>query len=207
MTVSHNKGGMYMRSRTVPTNPNTPAQADARAVVATLAQAWQGLTEVQRTQWEDFTISNPVVDVLGSTIQLSGEQMFIRCNQRLELYGFTQILVPPLTMGVDPVDDAGFTVDSGPPFAVTLDATAPTLVYVRMTPPISAGIANFAKYLRTLGVFEATTLDADVTAAYAARFGAPSPIVVGKKVGMEIAGFGELNGQISVPLVSFAIIT
>jgi hypothetical protein len=133
--------------------------------------------------------------------------MFIRCNQRLSLFGFTTIDVPPTNMAADAVDDAGFQAADGPPFALTFDVTAPSSLYVSMTPPLSPGITNFTKYLRTLGVFDQATVDTDVTAAYVARFGTPVAVHIGKRIGLNIAGFNDQNGQISVPLVSSALIT
>ena len=207
LTVSHNRGGLYIRSRTVPTNPNTAFQSDVRAAVADLAQAWKTLTVSQQTQWSDFALSNPIVDVLGSTITLSGEQMYIRCNLRLSLYYLTTISVPPANMTANSPDNVGLAVDTAPAFAITFSTSSPADLYVRMTPPISPGIANFKKYLRTLGVFTQVTLGADVTIAYAARYGTPGAPTVGKLVGIELSGISQLNGQISVPLVSSAIIT
>lgn len=198
LTISHNKGGLYMRSRTVPTNPNSEAQQQARESIQVLSQTWGTLTGSQRTQWEDFALSNPVVGPLGETITLSGEQMYVRCNQRLQVYGFSLIAVPPVNMSASIPDAIGLVVDTSPAFAITFTTTEPSDVYVRMTPPLSPGITNVKKYLRTLGIFDVATLGADVTTAYAARFGSLTVAAVGKRVSCELAGFTSTNGQISV---------
>lgn len=79
ITASHNKGGLYFRGRTVPTNPNTARQQSMRSIVGGLSQTWSNtLTEAQRQAWRDYAAAVPVVDTLGNSINLSGFNWFIK---------------------------------------------------------------------------------------------------------------------------------
>lgn len=79
ITASHNKGGLYLRGRTVPTNPNTARQQTARAAVNGLMQNWSMvLTEPQRQAWRDYAANVPVTDKLGQSMQLSGVNWYVK---------------------------------------------------------------------------------------------------------------------------------
>jgi hypothetical protein len=95
LTASHNRGGLYFRSRSIPTNPNSPFQMAVRAHMGTLAEIWNGdLTQAQRDGWEVYGLGVPVIDVLGETRYLSGISHFCRSN------------VPRLQAGASRIDDA-----------------------------------------------------------------------------------------------------
>ena len=81
LTFSHNKGGQYTRGRAIPTNPNTPAQLAARNAMAQVVDAWTNvLTQAQRDAWSVYATNTPVINRLGDSVTLSGQQMYIRSN-------------------------------------------------------------------------------------------------------------------------------
>jgi len=81
ITASHNKGGLYFRGRTVPTNPNTARQQAMRSIVGGLMQSWSmQLSEAQRQGWRDYAAAVPVLDSLGQSMNLSGVNWFVKCN-------------------------------------------------------------------------------------------------------------------------------
>lgn len=81
LTMSHNKGGLYFRSRSVPTDPSSARQLQVRDAVAFLSQAWsQTLTQAQRDAWDQFAEAVTVVNALGDTIQISGVNHYVRAN-------------------------------------------------------------------------------------------------------------------------------
>lgn len=81
LTWSHNRGGQYVRSRVVPTNPRTSFQDTVRNTMSYLAAYWRDiLTEAQRAGWATYAANVPVVNRLGATIFLTGQNMFIRSN-------------------------------------------------------------------------------------------------------------------------------
>lgn len=98
-TWSRNKGGQYLRQRTVPTNPNSIAQQAVRTAFAQASSDWSAtLTNSQRTMWNNWAASNPVVDTLGQSIQLSGQQAYVRFSARLLQCGMASVSTPPSTM-------------------------------------------------------------------------------------------------------------
>lgn len=99
MTFSRNRGGMYIRGRGVPVNPNTGRQAAVRGVFAAMVQAWTNdLDETQRQGWIDYGKDVPVEDSLGEKIQLTGQQMFIRSNTLRVQAGQSVLLDAPTVM-------------------------------------------------------------------------------------------------------------
>jgi hypothetical protein len=91
MTGSHNRGGMYLRARSIPTNPNTTRQQDARAAFTGAVNRWtEVLTSGQRAAWTAYAAQTPTLDSLGDQLILTGQQMYIRSQQvlgRVNLFG------------------------------------------------------------------------------------------------------------------------
>lgn len=93
-TYSHNRGGMYIRSRATPTNPNSPQQQAVRSAVAQLVSAWNNiLTAAQRLVWDTYAENTPILDRLGELRNVGGLGMYIRGN------------VPALQAGLTRIDD------------------------------------------------------------------------------------------------------
>lgn len=128
-TFAHNRGGQYVRQRTIPVNPAAIKQAAVRNIVAIASGAWFSLTSTQRTQWNNWASLNPVVDSLGQAVQLTGHQAYVGLSTRLGLAGVTAVATPPIT--------------TGPPDLLTASVvpTAPGSVAVTYTPtPLAAGL-------------------------------------------------------------------
>jgi hypothetical protein len=101
-TFSHNRGGMYMRSRATPTNPNSPQQQAVRSAVASLVSAWNNvLTAPQRAVWDAYAENTPVLNKLGEPINVGGLAMYIRAN------------VPALQAGLARNDDGPTIFNTG----------------------------------------------------------------------------------------------
>jgi len=146
---SHNKGGAYVRQRTVPTNPNSTKQQAARTILGTVSGEWAGLTDGQRTQWTDWASINPVVDPLGQTVILSGQQAYCALNSRLVQSGLTSLTTPPVGTGPDQFLTLSVVAAGPDQLTVTFTATplaAGTKMLVWMTLPSTAGRnPNFAQ--------------------------------------------------------------
>lgn len=121
---SHNQGGMYLRARTVPTNPSTAAQQAVRNAMLALASRFQTvLTAAQRAAWKTYSSNVPIVDRLGEPRPIGAIGMYQRSN------------IPRLQAGLAPVDD-GPTVFSLPTFTapvITVTAATPASVSVAFT--------------------------------------------------------------------------
>lgn len=115
VTFAHNSGGMYMRARSTPTNPNSPYQQTVRNLMASLANLWiNTLTGAQRDAWAAYASNVSLVGKLGDPLYVSGMNMYQRSN------------IPRLQSGLPRVDNGPTTYDLGgftnPSFSV--DATA-----------------------------------------------------------------------------------
>jgi len=115
LCYSHNRGGMYTRSRAIPTNPGSPQQVAIRGFVATLTSLWNNvLTPTQRTAWDTYAEAVPLLNALGEPINVGGLAMYVRSN------------VPRLQAALDRVDDGPSVFNLGEftnPTWANVDAT------------------------------------------------------------------------------------
>jgi len=80
-TFGHNKGGMYMRARSIPTQPNSGNQLEVRAAFTELVNAWKSsLTATQRAAWNLYAQNVSVVNRLGDSVNNSGQNWYIAAN-------------------------------------------------------------------------------------------------------------------------------
>lgn len=101
IVASHNRGGQYFRGLTVPVNPNTAQQQAVRNALSSLQVIFSNtLTTAQRTGWQTYATNTPVTDVLGDSITLTGQQMFVKCNTLRSQAGLTIITAPPGVYGL-----------------------------------------------------------------------------------------------------------
>lgn len=77
MVASHNKGGMYLRSGAVPTNPNTSLQQAVRSAFGTGVQGWETLSDAERAGWDGYAANTPRTNSLGEQFELTGQQAFV----------------------------------------------------------------------------------------------------------------------------------
>lgn len=81
VTASHNRGGMYLRSRTTPTNPSSLQQQAVRNAMQTLMSNWNNvLTQLQRDAWSTYGQNVARVDRLGESRFWTGAQWYCACN-------------------------------------------------------------------------------------------------------------------------------
>lgn len=113
-TFSHNRFGAYVRNRTIPVNPSSPAQVTARGDFGTEAGAWKSLTAGQRTSWKAYADATPLPNKLGEPTIRTGAQMYVRTNSLRRAAGLAPLTDPPPTPGVAGVpiiDPADITVE------------------------------------------------------------------------------------------------
>lgn len=173
--MSHNKGGAYVRGRTIPTNPTSVKQSAVRAILGTLSSGWSVLTDAQRAAWNGWAAVNPITDALGESILLSGHQAYISLNTRLVQGGATASVSPPATTG--PGDLLTLVVTATAPTGISAAYTVTPLaaghkVLIWQTLPRSPGTNPNRRQARLLGFSAAA-------AASPAVFTSPYPGVVG----------------------------
>ena len=127
IVYSRNAGGMYIRSRANPTNPNTPNQQVVRDAMRTLTDYWTNTMNVdEREDWNTYAFNTPTLNKLGEPTHKTGQQMFIRGNIPRLQAGLPIAVLAPTTFDLgsfSPIsgasaDAAGddFTI----PFTITL---------------------------------------------------------------------------------------
>lgn len=203
---SKNRGGSYLRTKVTPTNPQTVAQAAARALLTSLSQAWKTLTEEQRAAWNAAVGSWTTTDVFGDIKNPTGLQLYIRLNANISLAGGTAIDLPPVPSGVAPVLDLSVDVDDSAQSVTLSDITTPvpadTALYVEATPGMSPGISNANSKFRHITTLAPAASVGAVSAAYIAKFGA---VVAGQKYFVRCKFINQLTGEVSQPLVAQTI--
>ncbi len=81
VTFSRNKGGAYVRNRTVPTNPGTIFQGAVRSILADLTSRWNdNLTALQREGWDTYAANVLLPNSLGFPRDVGGLAMYVRSN-------------------------------------------------------------------------------------------------------------------------------
>ena len=179
-TASRNRYGQYIRKRAVPVQPRTSRQIAVRERLATLSAQWSGLSDFQRLQWDTYAAAHPRTDSLGSTISLTGHQMFVGFNGALLNAGLPTITVPPA--GPDPAAPV-LVVTNSAQSSVELGgfslSTGDVLV-VSSSRPVSAGRNFHGDYRFVLAQPGSATPGTSVTMADALqeKFG---EVPVGKK--------------------------
>jgi len=113
-TFARNRYGNYVRSKTVPVNPNTTRQQVVRSIIADLVVEWsQTLTAAQRTAWNLYADSVEMLNKLGESIKLSGFNHFCRSNAAIVQAGLTYVAGGPTIFELPEAD---------PTFAVAISA-------------------------------------------------------------------------------------
>lgn len=184
-TSSRNRSGQYRRQRAIPTQPRTPAQIAARSRLTSQSAAWRGLTDAQRAGWNAFAQSFTVTNSLGSTINLTGAQCFVKVNTVNLLNGDAVVNVPPAL--------PAFVANT----VTTIDATAATpLLEANGTTPaagtkymffcspqLSAGVTFNGKYAWLVTGTTFTSSKFNLTSVYTTRYGA---LIAGKRVFVKV---------------------
>lgn len=96
ITASHNRGGQYLRNRTIPTDPASSFQTARRNVFRTLVTRWTNtLTQAQRDSWITYADNTPFVNALGDPLILTGQNAYIGSNTLRVQAGIAQVATAP----------------------------------------------------------------------------------------------------------------
>lgn len=104
IVFAHNSGGQYVRQFRVPTNPNTAAQQRARQDFGQASIRWRDtLTAAQRAAWDAIAPTITATNALGDTIQLNGQQAYVRASTIAALVGLADPAAAPAATGETPL--------------------------------------------------------------------------------------------------------
>lgn len=174
MTASHNKGGMYLRARAIPVNPNSVAQQAARTAFTELTTAWiEELTAAQRDGWRVYATNVLATNPLGDSVQNSGQNWYISLNSPRLRAGlsrvdnapgiFDQATLNPVSIAMTNADTPAILVafDDGQDW-LNEDGSA---LIVQSSRPQNATIEFFKGPFRLAGVVEGDSVTPPTTPA------------------------------------------
>lgn len=125
ITGAHNKGGLYLRARSVPSNPGSPQQSDIRSTVAQLSNLWLNeLTAEQREAWKTYAEAVLLPSPLGDQRVVTALNHYIRSNVPRIQAGLARIDDAPAFQSIGDYTNPSFTVDGDDDEAsITFDNT------------------------------------------------------------------------------------
>jgi hypothetical protein len=206
VTSSHNRAGQYVRNRRSPVQPvGTGRRAIMRNNVGTASKAYGALTASQQAAWAAYANSYPITDALGSSIKLTGHQMYVAVNAQLLNCGASQTSVPPVSNAVYAVGSVTLTAVHAGAITLTLpgNGTASDFVLVAFSAPQSGGrgfCKTFWQMMHTAGNVSTAQV---VTTAYVAQFGA---IAAGQRIFYRITPVNQY-GVTGTPVIGFVTVT
>ena len=183
-----NRGGSYVRTKGIPSNPQTTAQMYIRGIFASISSGWSTLNESARLGWNNAVSGFATTDVFGDLRNPSGKALYQKLNQNLAISGQAGITVAPQPSEVPFAQLNEVTGDASTPLLeVTLDGdTTGSKIVVWATRPLSQGTSFVKNDLRQIGDFAgAAPGTIEITNVYTDKFGAFAAgdnIVIGVRV-------------------------
>lgn len=111
-TSSHNRAGQYTRNRRSPVQPvGSGRRGFVRSALGAASAGWAALTDVQREAWTTFAAAHPITDSLGSSVVLTGQQMYVRCGTSLLNVNEDLPVDPPVNTDLPDVTGSALVVD------------------------------------------------------------------------------------------------
>jgi len=211
-TFTSNKGGAVMKRKPHGTNPSTTRQTQQRSLISQLAKSWtSALTDGQRANWRAYAATFPVVNKLGNTTFLSGNQLFSKLNIPVVTAGNAIPVSPPISSVVNSPIAVTIAAASGGGGSLTVNVTSTgtasgEAVIIWVAPPLSLGKNFVSSQLRQLpgNIVYGSTVD--ITSKYLQLFGA-LPSGPGQRIFMRIFIQNITNGITSTALQGSSIWT
>jgi len=203
IVYSKNASGAYIRVKVSPTQALTARRGSVRERVTNLSKYWSGtLTPAQITAWNSFAKNNPVTDVFGRTMTLSGIQSFVRLNGQILNVGGTQIDDPPANLAITGITTMTVTATALVPALSIAFAPTPLGTNAKLnvfaTQQLPSGRTFLKPYLRWIfASAAAAATPANILAAYNAKFGT---LIEGAVIGVTARVVDEVTGSSSTGL-------
>lgn len=204
-----NTYGSVLRTKTTPVNRRSSRQQNRRAMMAELTGSWADLTETQRSGWKNFAISNPVTDIFGNKMNLSGMNIYCQVNLNFSILGlekskserqerrdYRRAYRQKSTIATTP---PSFTIDS----SVAISEVTNIAVYA--SPPISPGKSSAgSQYKHIVNLTDSDTFPYDFLADYEKVYG--TIVAEGEKVFVKFVQIEVISGLANPPIISSSII-
>ena len=173
-------GGLYMKNRVSPLNPQSSKQSAVRSQLSSLAAAWRSLTDSQRNAWKGQVDNYPATNRLGETYTPSGYQLYMTLNSNLNAVNATNLNSPlaPASFSDNKIESLTIELTAGVISTGTLSLgetnTSDEKSIVEMTGALSAGVSSPSQGLFRRVLVSAGSVDEyDISTVYAAQFGTP----------------------------------
>lgn len=209
VVFQRNPAGFTARKRVKPSNPQTAAQSNVRSILTTVSQAWRGITEAQRTEWDTAAASAEwtQIDSYGNPFQLSGEQLYVKLNTVITILQETPITSPPAKATFDSITLGAFTA--------TVTGTVLTIAYTgtlssnfqfifSASPTGSAGQMSFKSTRFSQILITTGSSPIDLSTAYGAVWG---EFETGLKIWLKVQIASDLTGEVIDVGVTSTIVT
>ena len=203
LTGAHNRGGLYLRARSIPVNTNTSFQQTVRNLMSQLTSRWVNtLTDAQRLAWTAYAELTPIVDSLGEARTIPPLAMYVRSNVARAQAGQTIIDDGPTTFGLPTLSPVSATFDATADEAdvtfVNTDTWANEddgALAVFFSRPQNPTINYFAGPYRFAGVVQGDSVTAPTSPA---TLSLPFPIAAGNKVFGQVRALNA-DGRVTTP--------
>lgn len=190
--ASRGRFGTYIKTRAMPTNPNTSAQQSVRDTLAAAALQWASLTPTERTSWDTYAGTLTKTNPLGATYVPTGFNEFVGNASNLAIYNGFNSGNPATPIGAAPasIATATLTYVGGTSGSLAYTATplpASTKLVIECTGPMSPGrkfIRN-SDYRQIFITAAAAASPANIFSAWEARYG-DSTNYVGKVINFRV---------------------
>lgn len=196
---SRGVGGLYMKTRVKPLNPQTAKQSVVRNQLAALAAAWRSLTEAQRAAWTAQTGNYPATNRVGEVYTPSGYQLYMTLNSNLNAVEEESLDTPlsPSSFVATGLDGFQMELTAGAlttgEISLSIDTGVDEICLVETTGGLSAGVtAPSSSLFKKTTVVSGTTLALDITLDYVALYGQPT---VGTKIFAKVYRILSTTGQ------------
>lgn len=177
IVYSKNAAGAYLRQKVSPTQSLTARRGLVRSRMTNLSKYWSNtLTQAQVTSWNNFAKNNPVTDVFGRTMTLSGIQTFSKLNAQILNVSGTQIDDPPASLTIEGITSITVTAAAGTPALSIAFGPSPLAANIKLnvfaTQQLPVGRTFTKTFMRWIfASAAAATTPANVLSAYTAKFG------------------------------------
>jgi hypothetical protein len=169
------RNGLLRRILVTPKNPRTDKQLVVREQLAEQARRFDALTDAQQNAWNVAAAGYQSNSRLGQKGPLTGLQLFVRINCKLGLLGQEPVDAPPVAPQFPALAAQGLVItNAAGVVAVKLTCLGDPgeNTVLRASPPQNSAV-RACRNFRIIGTCPAAVAGAaDITALYAAEFGA-----------------------------------
>ena len=124
-TASRNRFGPYLRTKTIPVNPNTTRQQAVRSIFASLVNTWTNvLTNAQREAWTLWADNTTILGKDGNPINITGQNAFLRFNTVRTQIGGAGVIAAPVAFNNGAPVTSFETTEDGEDGVIDLSAAA-----------------------------------------------------------------------------------